>query len=650
MPLLKNKNILYLLWIFISLLSLIGGIVYFFYSLNNFGVFISISLSILCFYIFYQNYSQVSVYYKFSKINILKISSKWYKFWQNESLSKRIIILIYLFLISSQFVILFLSSTEKTIISPWQQINPIFFLLYTISTIILFFNKNMHSLLFLSLHYFLSFSVCVFIYKIGYGYDPFIHEATLKLIDKNGFVTPKPFYYLGQYSLEIIIHKLTFIPISILNKLLVPVLSAIFLPLFLFQFIEKISKNIKNNYLLTILLLIFPFSFFITTVPQNLAYLFLLSVILFSINVKNKFDLAIIYLLSFTSLIIHPIAGIPAVLFSLILTIYIVFNFKSKIFYLISFIFTVLSLPISFIIFSGESFQNINNLFLIFTDFFKIFKIALPNTENFILNFVYFYNFNFKLILFCIILSGIIIFFKKYNTTNKYKIFNIYLITALAFFTSYLFVKYLVPFNFLINYEQKNYSARILLISIFFFLPFIILALNKIIKQILLQNNLIKIPMLAFLAIIITVSLYNSYPRLDNYYNSHGHSIGKYDIEAVSWIEKNAKTNYIVLANQQVSASALKKFGFNKYYNNMFYYPIPTSGKLYQFYLDMVYKKPSKENMLKAMKLAGVKKGYFVLNKYWWAFDKIKNEAKMEADSFKSFGEKSVFVFEFSVK
>ena len=72
----------------------------------------------------------------------------------------------------------------------------------------------------LSAHYLLSFSVAAIVYKIGYGFDPFIHQATMELIDKKGVVTPKPFYYLGEYGLIVIFHKLTGISIYFLNNLI----------------------------------------------------------------------------------------------------------------------------------------------------------------------------------------------------------------------------------------------------------------------------------------------------------------------------------------------------------------------------------------------------------------------------------------------
>jgi hypothetical protein len=147
----------------------------------------------------------------------------------------------------------------------------------------------------------------------------------------------------------------------------------------------------------------------------------------------------------------------------------------------------------------------------------------------------------------------------------------------------------------------------------------------------------------------MSVSLYTSYPRFDRYYNYHSYAASQADIDAVRWIANDAKSqDYIVLANQQVSAAALSQLGFKKYYHdNIFYYPIPTSSPLYQYYLDMVYQAPNKKTALAALDLVGAQEVYFVLNKYWWAFPKILAEAEFNADSWQEFGPGEVYVFKY---
>ena len=117
-------------------------------------------------------------------------------------------------------------------------------------------------------------------------------------------------------------------------------------------------------------------------------------------------------------------------------------------------------------------------------------------------------------------------------------------------------------------------------------------------------------------------------------------------------IASQATQKYIVLANQQTSVAALKELGFDNYLKTpageIFFYPIPTGGQLYGYYLDMVYKKPDQQIMQSAMKLAGVKESYFVINKYWTFSNRIIAEAKLQADTFWNINNGEIYVFKYS--
>ena len=158
---------------------------------------------------------------------------------------------------------------------------------------------------------------------------------------------------------------------------------------------------------------------------------------------------------------------------------------------------------------------------------------------------------------------------------------------------------------------------------------------------------------------LITISLYFSYPKNDMYISNHSYNVSQADIDAVHYIDQKADQDYIVLANQMTSAAALQEFGFKKYYKisppfeggdqgGVFYYPIPTSGPLYQYYSDLVYNEVSKEKIIKAMDLAGVNQAYFVINEYWWKFDKIVEQSKTIADEYQAIDEEKIYIFKFS--
>jgi hypothetical protein len=142
--------------------------------------------------------------------------------------------------------------------------------------------------------------------------------------------------------------------------------------------------------------------------------------------------------------------------------------------------------------------------------------------------------------------------------------------------------------------------------------------------------------------------MYVSYPRYDAYELVRSFNTSRYDIEAVRFIEADAKgDDYVVLANQAVSAAAVREFGFRKYYDGNFFYPIPTGNKLYQTYLSMVYQMPSKNTARRALELTGVSTVYFVLNDYWHEAERLKEEASREADASFNIGNEKITVFKY---
>ncbi len=618
-------SILIFILLILTSLSFFGGVVYRVYALNTLGVLISLAFSFI--FVFYA-------FRLFQRKNIA--SEKMEKFdWKNP------FFLLYLIFAALSFCILLRHETVRAIVSPWQVVPAYFFFVYGSATLFLFVfltkvKNGLSAILLLSVHYFLSFSVALIVYKIGYGFDPFVHEATLKLIDKIGSVNPKQFYYLGFYGPITIIHKFLRLPISFLNKFSVPLLSALFLPFFSWRAFRGRYKEKNLIFIVSLLLLIIPYSFLILSTPQNLAFLILLLIILISLDKLDSFNLLLINFLALAALITQPIAGIPAFLYGISLAVFHGRIKRKKLFYSIIFIISVFALPLAFLFVENDSF-NLN-----FSFHFP--RIVIPGSENFIYNFIYLLGFNFGIIFFVSALAGIFIALKN---REKFKILFLNLGIAVALFVSYILSTFL-NFNYLISYERDNYSDRILKSAALFLLPFVAIVFYELTKRILNSEKKIQIPFAIFLILLVTASLYLSYPRYDNYFNSKGLSTGADDINAVRLIEYKGGKNYIALADQQVSAAALNEFGFSKYYkNNIFYYPVPTSGPLYQYYLDMVYKNPSRATMLQAMNLAGVNEGFFVLNKYWTDFVKIRDEAKLSSDKWWSIGNGDVYVFEY---
>ena len=133
-----------------------------------------------------------------------------------------------------------------------------------------------------------------------------------------------------------------------------------------------------------------------------------------------------------------------------------------------------------------------------------------------------------------------------------------------------------------------------------------------------------------------TSAFYLTYPRRDAYETSHGFNVSESDITAVYEIESMANdTSYAVLANQNVSAGAIRSLGFAKYYGDLFFYPIPTGGDLYTFFLDM-NNAPTRETAMNAAALLDetckqsehcqqetISSVFYVVNNYWWESNRI---------------------------
>lgn len=617
---------------FTSLLAFLGALVYLAIGLTTFGIFLTVAVAIIATAVFAKKfpYSAEQPLKTESLMNILDIT----------------LFVGYVILFIAGIIILFASRSDRPLITPWEIMPDYFFAVYALATVCLLFlaakSRSTLALIAAIAHYLLSFSVALIVYRIGYGYDPFIHQAAVKAIEELGRIYPTTFYYLGQYSLVTVAHHLFGQTIAFWDKLLVPALAAVTLPTTIFY---AWHKQLISSSLVTALLLLFPFSLFIITTPQNLAYLFLIAAIIWSLGEIKKSDLAIIWLLALAALVTQPIAGLPAIFFAISASGQIFLKKQLRIsLHIILAAGYVVMLPAALYIFSRTDSSSLLSLqWPQIAQLFSFLTVSNPVSEAWWFNWLYLYKGATGIILALFIVRGAYLSFKVKN----YRRLIGYGLPAAALTLSAIIAS-TINFHFLIDYERSDYPERILLVAALFSLPFILDAMQELTSRILAQSVARKIIWLAIGSAAITASLYLSYPRFDHYANSHGYATSKADMLAVHWIAEDAgATDYIVLSNQQVSAASLREFGFKKYYaNNLFYYPIPTGGPLYQYYLQMV-EKPKKETMAQAMDLAGVTTAYFVLDEYWWQSDRLAAEARLLADRTQVISDGQVTVFRF---
>ena len=661
---------LYGLLFLLSGISFFGAIIYYFYQLNNLAVaalIIAVPVFLLPF-LRYGNHLQSGQGFNPVQVN-------------PHLLRTTFLLAAFIFLTILNFRFLLNAGTEEAIRSPWKVLPFQFFLTYFgASTILLFFllksQKDGLNLILTSIHAFLTVSLVLFVYKIGYGFDPFIHQATEKVILNRGFILPKPPYYLGQYSIVVFLSKILQTPIEWIDKLLLPLLISLILPATVFFTLRPLVSQEKKYQvsagLPALLIFALPFSAFINTTPQGLADFYLLIIVFLSIlSLRREFPLSCLYFLCFTTLFIHPLAGLPCLIFISLLTLFAIlkkptplekksltgqgrfFEFLRQIVFIGGFILASVAIPLFFIAaslflegpngaVSLKFLEGSNNLF-------ANFDWRLPTLVNHfrpLYDLAYTYGKNIAFILLAVGLTGFFLLKKQLPTSL------VYLAAFFALIINYILIKFFIIFPLLIGYEQNVYPQRILEIGFYFLTPLFLFALYKFFEKLQESSRFLKFFFVLFFGLILTFSLYYSYPKDDgeDYEIDRGYSTSIHDIKAVRTIDLDAESqNYIVLANQMVSAAAVREFGFKKYYGQNFYYPIPTGYPLYKYYLKMVYETPSRATVSEAANLTGVRLVYFVLNNYWTDAEKIIEAAKPTADDFINIDGGEILIFKYEL-
>lgn len=601
----------------LSLVMIFGSLVYFFYRLDWLGVFLTLFFSTGAFYFIHP----------YLKKNSLITSSR-------EPETKVDYILLASFLITSAaaWVLLIAGRSGAALISPWQTISGWFFVAYaaaTFSLLVLLFRAklNNRNRWLLGAHYALTFSIAAVVYKLGYGFDPFIHQASMEMIIDQGFILPKTPIYLGEYSLITIISRFSGLSIYILNKFLVPISAALLLPGAIKTF--GASRGRTTSVLLAgILILILPFTFLIVSTPQNFAYLFLLLALLYSLSGQRL----LAFLLSLATFAIHPIAGLPALSFWAFRELDYRHPLKNKKVYRRqrNFIFlgSLISLPLAFTLINGQSLLNLRfslNGFNALT----FWPNHGANLGSVYLNFPYLLSFLIWPAFISLAIYGAL----KWRNFENEKLATWRTIAALI--GAWMLTASL-SFDFLIDYEQADYLKRLILIIALYMTPWVISGLSELASRAREKSLKGKLAFILAGALIISSSLYLSYPRQDLFVNSRGYSVSESDLEAVRLIDQDANgADYVVLANQQTSVAALKDSGFGRYFQTeaglVFFYSIPTGGPLYQYYLSWVNEGPQEQLIEDVKELTKVQRIYLVINRYWHRSDRLISETRLKA-------------------
>ena len=547
---------------------------------------------------------------------------------------------LYLATVIIIFLLINASGTNEAIRTPWSVVPIGVFVLYGLTALALvWLTRYLKHPLWLVPFYLLSFSVLVIIYPLGYGFDAFIHQASEKLLALTGTISPKPLYYLGQYTLVTFWAQNLNLSIEIIDAWLVPLLASLILPIATFNLVRHLKIDCRWHLLLSLTPLLFALAAFTYTTPQSLAYLWILTATL--VLAARRLGAAVPartpWILAGAALFTHPLAGLP---FMGVLALWWLkdygINLKNqRRWRWLATAGTALAVPIAFALLSwlkpsAASIKFSLDIWANLSQLSNSLAAHLPFLPRYVDLPDAIYLWGRPLTFGFVILAAL----GYWLARKKYKSLSFMAEVALLPAIGYVILALFANFPNLPPNEQDFYTIRLWDITLLLLWPLVLLGIYWLAKKITghWRHNF---TWLIAGSLLLTASFYLTYPRFDIYHHDTAYNTTTHDIAAVKLVDEQAEgAPYVVLANQAVSAAAVREFGFARYYGNHFYYPLPTgTNLLYQVYLNAAERGlPTRDIISRAAEL-GVSQVFLILNRYWADYDALQAMAQTEADA-----------------
>ena len=613
---------------FVAANSIILWIGFYLYQVNNLLVFGSLIITATAIELLIYKFNRETYHFN------------WPRFKQTiQSIAPKSLIAIYFILVGACFYYLAKHGTTDAIASPWLIVSKNFWLTFTAATLALIAlcfhgaNKKL-SVFCVSIHAFLLAGLGFFIYKLGFGYDPFIHFAAMREIIDKGTLLPKTPYYIGGHTTIIFLVKLLGLSLDFVNRALLPFLFALTAPITIYTSLRKRFDSDKRSTAIALFaLFLLPLTFFINTTPQGLTNLLCVLIIFLSLLLQNKkISTWFLLFLSFYAFTIHPLYGAPIIIFTLLtIIIHRVKRLKTKIPLLsIGTILLGACIPLLFIANSMISGLSVSFSWPSKLTFLNATTGQTGRQFNFLFDTLYAYGSNARFIFAALAFIGLILLIRR----KQFKPFIIPACSAAAMLVSYFITKNFLHFGFATDSNKDDYLLRLSELACYFALPIAAYLLYEAVNNAR-KSLTAKTFIVVMLTMLVGSCFYFTYPTKDNYSHTHSFNVSQADIDTVHFIQENARGDYIVLGNQMLAAATIREFGFANYYNGNFYYSIPEAGKnkIYPYFEKMALEKPLRVHAEDAMKVAGVSQAYFVVPEYWSGAKKIIEEAKKTANT-----------------
>lgn len=522
----------------------------------------------------------------------------------------------------SLLALLCVGRTDEPLVSPWLLFPSSVFVLFFISTLLCAYigtQIGKRVLPFASLQMFLALGVSAIVYQIGFGFDPFIHRAAEQALIATGSIEPTSLLYSGQYAVIGFLHYVTSLPISIIDIWLLPIGASLLLPISAYVGLRYgwgVREEVASLGWLAVLFI--PFMLLTFTVPFTIAYAIFVAMLFLFPLVRSTAWWLILCWISTLSIFFHPLLGVPTFVLVFCAGCYerartSVQRGIMLIALLLATCVGVTGLLIFYQYQAGVS-VSLHGLWMNSFSFLSLFVNPFNNYHPSIrweYHFLYLWRY-WQPVLLTVFGWPLALLFARHRFRQ--------LLPLCAFALGLLGCMYAVStlfvFEGIISHEQHEFALRLLQSWYLIPIPFIALALDRI----MLSQWRFTVA-IVLLTIAATAAWYFSYPQFNAKFAYYSPSVSKYDLTAVQLIDTDSGRHpYLVLSNQMTSAAALQVFGFANYYSledeEILWYAIPTGGPLYEYYLKMIYgNDPALLQDL--MRETGTQYVYVVMPTYW---------------------------------
>jgi hypothetical protein len=504
--------------------------------------------------------------------------------------------------------------------SPWQAVSykfiPALFFVITTTALAIIYKKISARIFFFVLLLLLSINTIIF--NRGFGFDIFVHTATVNAWLSHGTIAPISILYNGFHAIIAALASITRLPVLDLISWTTPFIGATVLG----AIFARMRGNEKMPFVIAGFFLIFN-SLFTTSTPQALGHFLLFGFMIELwqraeiISTKDNILHALIALGIAT---IHPLSGIPAILFFL-------WSLKPR--NIIFALATIFGPALALIVGAHGKFAFEN---------FSIRELFIPTIAAFQPNILTSLSYSAALLAPLILFTFAIIGYK--NNRNEQNIF----LFSLLLIASGIITR-AVHIENIIGYEQSAFASRIILAGYFFMIPLAATGAQKIWNSI--SSRTARVIVGASTITALCGIWFIAYPAWNSVQKTKAINTSETDFQITKKIDRGANGKpYIVLADQPTSAAALATFGFFDHQlpsRDYYFYPIPTGGELYtKFFLPAMYKGVTPEILKNAAIFANVSDVYIVIKPYWTNAEKNTEAIKNSSLEYFDIGETTV--------